>query len=243
MFGDLHGEIFGEQNRALIHAVKNAHPDLILCPGDLLTAGDFSSLQVPVSLVKSLRKTAPVYIAPGNHESKLKAFRSCYQKYMNEIREAGGVMLRNRSVRVQLDEDRIRITGIELPLSKYRKFRVQTLSAEEMKAMAGSGHGDDYEILIAHNPAFMKQYLNWGADLIVSGHYHGGMVRLTEKQCLLSPYGFPLPRYGYGDYNKGFSHAVVTAGLGDHKIPFRINNPPEIVIIHMKSVVRHDSGS
>ena len=88
-------------------------------------------------------------------------------------------------------------------------------------------------ILLAHNPVFAPFYMEWGADLTVCGHFHGGVMRLRGKQPLLSPYGFLLPEYGYGHFEKDGKHVIVSSGLGEHAIPFRIHNPMELVTIDL----------
>ena len=88
-------------------------------------------------------------------------------------------------------------------------------------------------ILLAHNPVFAPFYMEWGADLTVCGHFHGGVMRLRGKQPLLSPYGFLLPEYGYGHFEKDGKHVIVSSGLGEHAIPFRIHNPMELVSIDL----------
>ena len=94
------------------------------------------------------------------------------------------------------------IAGLELPLGKYRKFKRHSLRVDDLSSRIGeSADSECFRILIAHNPEFAETYRKWGADLIVSGHYHGGVVRSPfTGRALLSPYGYPFPRYGYGHY-------------------------------------------
>ena len=104
------------------------------------------------------------------------------------------------------------------------------LAMADRKEAAGE---KELQILLAHNPYFSKVYFQWGADLTVSGHYHGGIVRLTEHVILASPYFHPFPRYGAGDYHREGRHLYVSAGMGEHSIPFRIHNPRELLIVRM----------
>ena len=72
------------------------------------------------------------------------------------------------------------------------------------------------------------------ADLILSGHYHGGVVRLSEHYGLSSPQYLFLPPFCCGDFHKGDQHMIVSAGLGEHTIPLRIHNPRELLVIDIK---------
>ncbi len=239
MLGDLHGEIYGDDNESLVRAAGQTAPDVILCPGDMVTAGCPEEIGTAADLLRRLSRIAPVYLAPGNHETKLRTLPADYRACLRAFRDAGVRVLRNESASLEVRGEKIRITGLELPASKYGKFRFHGLGREELLGLTGPRDEEAYQVLIAHNPAFVPRYLRcFRADLTVCGHYHGGMIRITKNQCLMSPYGFPLPRYGYGHFREGDAHAVVTSGLGDHRIPFRLNNPTEIV----KIVVTAEKG-
>ncbi len=145
---------------------------------------------------------------------------------------AGGSAAENAPAAVSAGANFVTGYGLEIPVDLYKKFRVQHFSLQEMQTMLGERPGGDtFSFLLAHNPQFMPTYLAWGADLVVCGHFHGGIMRLTDHQVLVSPYGFPLPRFGYGRYCDGRHTGIVTSGLGDHALDIRIHNPMELVII------------
>ena len=87
-------------------------------------------------------------------------------------------------------------------------------------------------ILLAHNPKYADSYFEWGADVILSGHVHGGVMRLGEK-AVISPDIQLFPKYGYGKINRGNQTMIVSSGIGEHTIPFRIFNPRELVVIDL----------
>ena len=234
---DLHCASHGEGNREVISECRRLCPDLILCGGDMVTARLHSAAGVTFSFLNALKEIAPLFGVNGNHETRLREDVSWYYSYIAREYAANGLhMLNNSSEAEKIRNQQLTITGLELSLEKYRKFRIPKLTAEEIKESIGRAKGAEYRILLAHNPLFIPRYLEWGADLVLSGHYHGGAARLTlagRERCLLSPYGFPFPKYGYGLYRKGEQAAVVTAGLGEHTIPLRVNNPFEIVMIRL----------
>lgn len=236
MMGDLHGAVYGSDNAEIVQEVRRIKPDLILFTGDMITTSDFSSLHTALRLTDKLVKIAPVYAVNGNHETGLRYHGAVYRKYMDRLRQTGAVVLGNRSVDVTIRNTPVSIYGLELPFDKYHKFRLPQLSDEEIRSRIGSmadGGKENFTILLAHNPQFMHEYLKWGADLVLSGHFHGGVIRFKNGRTLLSPYGFPFPKYGYGRFTENGHTGIVTAGLGEHWLPvrFKKNNPTEIVEI------------
>jgi hypothetical protein len=94
---------------------------------------------------------------------------------------------------------------------------------------------EEFSILIAHNPDYFDDYARWGADLTLSGHIHGGLVRLPFLGGVLSPKLKLFPKYDYGYFETGGKRMIITGGLGAHNPKIRINNPPELVIVTMKT--------
>ena len=94
---------------------------------------------------------------------------------------------------------------------------------------------NEYNILLSHTPFYFEDYEKWGADLILAGHVHGGIIRLPYVGGLLSPNRHFFPKYDLGKYNKNNSTMIVTKGLGGSKVLVRINCKPEIVKITLKS--------
>ena len=203
LLSDLHSRIYEEENKILIDLVRNLHPDIILCAGDMLVGRPWLPYRTAADFMCALPGIAPVYFANGNHETQYRTFsRSRYGNYLMSIREAGVRVLNNRRMLVKTPGGSADIAGLELPLEKYRKFRRHGLRVDDISARIGvSTDPERFQILIAHNPEFAETYRKWGADLIISGHYHGGVVRSPfTGRALLSPYGYPFPKFGYGHY-------------------------------------------
>lgn len=236
--GDLHGAQHGPGNADLVHAAEHSKPDFIFFTGDMITTSDPDSLSVALGLAERLVRIAPVYAVNGNHETGLRMRSSIYREYTEHLQECGVHLLNNRKCSVTANGNRLEICGLEIPFSRYKKFRQMHFGTEEIKSRLGSepGIGDvsePFTILLAHNPQFMGEYFKWGADLVLSGHFHGGVLRLPKGRTLLAPNGFPFPKYGYGKFTENGHTGIVTAGLGEHALPVRFtgNNPMEIVRI------------
>jgi predicted MPP superfamily phosphohydrolase len=103
-----------------------------------------------------------------------------------------------------------------------------------MLGKIGSKEQENFQILIAHNPIYFKNYAEWGADLVVSGHVHGGIVRLPLIGGVISPAIALFPRYDGGKYEQNGSTMVLSRGLGTHTIHVRVFNPGEVCVIRVR---------
>ena len=233
---DLHNRMYGEENERLLESIRNQHPDLILIGGDMLVRKDGNSYDKTVHFLAKLPGICPVYCANGNHEQKLKElpdkYEQSYEEYKKALTASGIHMLESASETVKLDEVPVKLSGLEIPLGAYARFGKKELSLKEITDRIGE-HGDDYQILLAHHPGYMKEYLAYGADLILGGHYHGCVVQLPGIGGVISTNFTLFPKYSGGIYQEGEQTAVVSRGLGTHSVPLRLWNWPELIVLEL----------
>ena len=233
---DLHNRMYGEENERLLESIRNQHPDLILIGGDMLVRKDGNFYDKTVHFLAKLPGICPVYCANGNHEQKLKElpdkYEQSYEEYKKALTASGIHMLENASETVKLDEVPVKLSGLEIPLGAYARFGKKELSLKEITDRIGE-HGDDYQILLAHHPGYMKEYLAYGADLILGGHYHGCVVQLPGIGGVISTNFTLFPKYSGGIYPEGEQIAVVSRGLGTHSVPLRLWNWPELIVLEL----------
>ena len=244
VLADLHDCAVGRENQWLLAALRQAQPDRILLAGDMITehTGQISSwlsYRRARDLLLELAREFPIYYAMGNHESRWKKEREghsyTFERYRRELENAGIVFLDNLSAVLGSGRQGIRVTGLELPLLYYRKgLRIPKLTAAAIRKLAGPADEEYYQILLAHTPQFFQAYADWGADLVLAGHFHGGMVRLPLVGGVMSTYYRPFPRYDRGRFWRGERQMIVSAGLGTHTIPLRLNNPPELLMLTLR---------
>lgn len=238
---DLHSCVYGENNSKLVEAVKKEAPDLILIGGDMLIGKENASGSAALDFVKRLPGICPVYYANGNHEQRMKedpdGYRDSYAEYQRELKERGVHFLENHSQSIWLGENELVISGLELPSGTYKKFQKSSVTSRQIAERVGrpdrGRSGNAYTILLAHNPAYMDAYLEWGADLILSGHLHGGLVRFPLVGGVVTPQGFLFPKYSGELTRVGDQTVIVSRGLGSHTINVRFFNTPEIVSIRL----------
>ena len=234
---DLHNKVYGTDNSILVDRIRSESPDLILCAGDLIVGSNQKTYPTALDFVTRLTDIAPVYYSNGNHETEYRRYyKSRYAAYVTNVKRAGIHLLNNKCEDIILGSTKIHIAGLEVSLEKYIKFRKPYCDVTYIEDKIGRLPSDgSFTILLAHNPEFFKTYGEWGADLTVSGHYHGGLVRSPfTGRALLSPYGYPFPKFGVGIKELAPERFIVaSAGLGDHSIPLRIFDPRELVIIRI----------
>ena len=144
------------------------------------------------------------------------------------------IILENEAV--SIDEAGIIVYGLSLVLKYYRKIRDLELPEGYLENIFGKVSSDKYSVLLAHFPDRFRQYAEWGPDLVLSGHVHGGIVRLPFLGGVISPQLKLFPKYDSGMFREGRSTMILSRGIGTHTIPLRVNNRAEIVHITLKIV-------
>ena len=107
------------------------------------------------------------------------------------------------------------------------------MSDDYIASLVGDPDESRFNILLAHNPDYFKNYVKWGADMTLSGHVHGGVVRIPFWIGVISPMCMLFPKYSGGMYKKNDRAMIVSRGMGMHTIPLRMFNPAEIVVIRI----------
>lgn len=237
---DLHNKEFGEENSRLLEAVRKVKPDAVLFGGDgMIAKRGNSDVRIPLALLTELAKEFPVYCGNGNHESRMlwksEIYGETYENYRTALENAGIRYLSNKAA--DLDSD-IRIYGLDLPKSAYRP-RSGEIPEGLLKETLGEPDPEKFCLLLAHSPLFFEEYAAWGADLTLSGHFHGGTIRLPIVGGVMTPqYQFFYPRCaGYFELpGKGRekSRMIVGRGLGTHSINIRLNDKPQVVVVRLR---------
>lgn len=234
---DLHNASYGDHNCRLLAAIRSADPSLVLIAGDMLTAAkDAVEMDAALELMDELTRKYPVFYANGNHEHRMKInterYADAYERYADKIRSFGVHLIENGCERVQIGRFPLAIWGLELPGEYFYKGKMPQLTRMQITDLIGEPDASAYNILLAHHPVYAKIYAAWGADLALSGHLHGGLVRVPYLGGLISPQLRPFPSYDRGMYEiTDGKRLIVSGGLGSHTIPLRINNPPQLVVI------------
>lgn len=237
LLSDLHNQKYGRKNEILIREIDRLKPDLVAAVGDMFTPEKGRTEHAALNLMEALAEKYPVCYGNGNHEYIMKLdtdfFGVRYERYVRGLKNAGVLLLENEHADITLKGVPVRIYGLQLPWRFYRRFSYEKLSQEEMRKYLGTGTQDRYQILLAHNPMCFSAYEKWGADLTLSGHLHGGFIRLPLLGGIMSPQCVPFPKYDRGIFEKNGHYMAVSAGLGSHSGIPRIGNPMELVVLDL----------
>ena len=234
VLSDLHNKKFGKDNARLLEAINQASPDMILIAGDMINGHPNENIDGTLAFLKDISSKYPVYYENGNHEMRLDIYRDKYgdqyDDFCEAIKEYGINLLVNE--RVRLSDYGVTIIGSEINKKHYKRLGIIPMEKGELLSELGEPDKEYCNILLAHNPDFFEDYAEFGADIVFSGHVHGGIVRIPFiNKGVLSPNATFFPKYYQGEYKKGSTTMIVSRGLGFHTIPFRIFNPGDLVVV------------
>lgn len=238
---DLHDCSYGENNQKLVQAIENANPDMVLIAGDLFTAKGGKKIQteVAIDLLAQLSKKYPIYYTNGNHETRAKEkvdlYGDAYQDYLNKLKQKKIKYIALNDEKIALDMNGITIAGIELEEEYYKKtFRRTKLPEGYLEKKLGKLDSKQFNILIAHNPSYFDSYAEYGADLVLAGHNHGGIICLPIFGGVISTQYRLFDKYDKGIFFQKNSEMILSAGLGSHTLNIRLWNMPQLIVIDLK---------
>lgn len=239
---DLHNKRYGKENEELIKAIDAANPDVLLVGGDMIVASPGKTNLHAKKFMAILAEKYPIYYGMGNHEYRSdiypEKYGDMYLEYTKPLKNQGVVFLRNETV--SLEDLHVKVRGIEIDRCYYKRFRVYPMEDTYPEELLGKKTDDFYEIMLAHNPDYFKKYAAYGSDLVLSGHVHGGIIRLPFVGGIASPAVRFFPKYNGGLYKSGNTSMIVSCGLGTHTLPLRIFNPAELIIIQIKPACKEE---
>lgn len=227
---DLHNYSFGYENQDLVALVAAQQPHLIAVTGDMIVTTQ-NDVQTAVTLCKKLVEIAPVYYSLGNHETD--NFALFGDTLTQQLADCGVIVLEREYVDAEINGNAIRIGGVSgYPYTgEYRDF-------DTIEFMQSFDAADCFKLLLAHQPEGM---VCWGGmekydiDLTLSGHTHGGQVKIPLIGVLYAPDQGRFPKYVEGIFYKGGDTLIINRGLGSSGIVPRFNNPSEIVVVKLSN--------
>lgn len=226
---DLHNCEFGAGNSDLLALLSEVEPHVIVLTGDLIDSRK-TDIEIALDFAGKAIQIAPVYYVSGNHEARIPE----YAELKMGLTEAGVTVLENQKVQITRDGESITFLGIQDPSfqSDYLFGDAESVSKQAISEL--QNECDGFTVLLSHRPELFDVYVDAGVDLVFSGHAHGGQFRLPFVGGLVAPNQGFFPKYDAGRFDKENTTMIVSRGVGNSIIPFRINNPPEIVVVELK---------
>lgn len=242
VLSDLHNYDFDQGNRQLISQIENLKPDAVMIAGDMIDAHPGADMSVAVQMVRDLCDRWPVYFGNGNHEQRVALYPENYgdmnERWRKAIRHQNLHMLRNQHITIKKGQDSINIYGLELNRRYYKRFRKVPMKTHYLTEKLGVCDRKAFNLLLAHNPLYFDEYAHWGADLVLSGHVHGGVVILPFLGGVISPQVRLFPKYYAGEYFCGRSEMILSRGLHMHSFRIRLFNMPELSCVTLHRSLR-----
>ena len=227
---DLHNDEFGEDNAKLLAIIKEEKPDIIAITGDLLDSRR-TSVEKALNFATKAVQIAPCYYVTGNHESRMDEE---YEQLETGMKNAGVTVLRNETVTLEKGGEQITIAGLDDPrfvIATDRVLKMEAVIGEVLAGILKEVPEERFTLLLSHRPELFAMYCDQGLDVVLSGHVHGGQVRIPYIGGIIGPGQGILPDYDAGLYMADGTTMVLSRGLGQSIIPFRVNNPPELVVV------------
>lgn len=210
---DLHNQFFGIKQSVLLDQIEAIDPDIIVVTGDIVDS-THTSYSIAMDFIEGAVKIAPVYYVTGNHEDRLHGDK--LDKFYSDMRDLGVIFLDDTYV----------------DMGEYTLAGIADSSLESFDAYPAFGD-EKPVVMLAHEPDYVSLYQSLGADLVLTGHIHGGQIIIPGKGGLLSPDFTFFPELYEGMHSYGSMTLIVSRGLGNSVAPVRINNFPELVVINV----------
>lgn len=229
---DLHNAEFGKDNKRLLKMLEEAEPDIIAITGDIVDCHR-TDTEIAISFVKKASEIAPCYYVAGNHEARVP---EAFETLLAGFEKAGVTVLRNETATIAKGEDSITLIGIDDP-----DFTVMSYSYDQsgivdnaLKSITPENE-KVFTLLLSHRPELFEVYKANNIDLTLSGHAHGGQFRLPFVGGLYAPHQWLFPEYDSGLYTEEGKNLIVSRGIGNSLFPFRLFNPPEVIVAELSS--------
>ena len=227
---DLHNAEMGKDNEKLLTMLRDADPDMIAITGDLVDSRN-TDIKVALQFVREAVKIAPCYYVTGNHEARI----SEYNELKAGMEAAGVTVLEDAQTDISLTGEFIRLIGVNDPSYQTDYLFGDAKTVMNTKLEELHTEDDGFTILLSHRPELFATYAEHDVDLVLSGHAHGGQFRMPFIGGLVAPNQGLFPEYDAGIYTEGNTNMLVSRGIGNSILPFRINNRPEVILIELQA--------
>ncbi|MFF2886521.1 metallophosphoesterase [Paenibacillus sp. NPDC057967] len=227
---DLQSKEFGKEQRPLIRKVQKLEPDIIVVTGDLVDRNHYDG-EASFRLMEGMAKIAPVYFARGNHEQGAEEYSSDLEERLLAL---GVHIMKNAHEDIPLGDGEFRLIGVDDPTYNHKgDGDADKMNAHLTEALADADGSDLFTVLLSHRTELFPVYAENGIDLSLTGHAHGGQIRVPFKGGVFAPGQGMWPAWTEGMHEIGDSAMIVNRGLGNSRFPLRLFNQPEIVLVEL----------
>ena len=236
---DFHSKGYKDTTGIIINEIEKINPDIIVMTGDMIS-WNVENIGELEKLINELAPKYPTYYINGNHEELAEILKSKeYENFINDIKSLGVSVLKNTYIELIRDGESINLYEIDIPLDEDTGLYVteEELDDNYINDTLLELDKNKFNMLLAHNPLFIEEYSEWGADLVLAGHMHGGIIRIPIIGIgigIASPEKDYFPKYDAGEFKVANTTMIVNRGIGTSSSGLRVFNKPEISVITLK---------
>ena len=256
---DFHNKKFKNDYYDLIESLINLNPEYIILGGDFVDFSTFQSKKNDVKYKRTLifinklcekigKNSATknynlkgIFFGFGNHELRLKTRTD--NSYLTDVYNQLINTLKNNNIQLLDDttfalNDGISLSGLSLYEGYYsnlfEKSEMHTsIEYEILDRYFNNIDKEKFNIMVFHKPDYCEDLIDYGFDLVLSGHNHGGLINFPIIGPIFSPDLKLFPKYNAGQYSYKNKSVIISTGIGEHFIKLRVNNKPEICFINI----------
>ena len=206
--------------------IKEEKPDIVVITGDFVDS-NITDVKEALNLIKNINDYSKIYYVSGNHEAVIGE----YDDLINGMKKLGVTILDNEVIKLEKDNTFINLIGVKDP-----RFYSTTSRYTMTKTFKELDYDKNlFSVLLSHRPELFDIYVSNKVDLVLTGHAHGGQIRIPFIGGVIAPDQGFFPKYTSGLFEEKNTKMIISRGIGNSVLPFRINNRPEIVIVTLKA--------
>ena len=232
---DLHIGTSRISTEKMTEKMKSASPDIICLTGDIIDSDDTDTRQRFYAFLKDLASAAPVYYSLGNHE--LDIIKNGCTELKENIEACGVKVLDDSYVDIDINGSSLRLGGMLDDIYNFYYKKKEFESSPRAAFLRDFSATERYTVMLCHRSDSFDNYKKYGvkiADLVLSGHTHGGVVRVPFGKAVYVPDMGWFKKNSYGVVKENGSEMIVSSGTASHGRLLRFNNPCEICVIDIK---------
>ncbi len=227
---DLHNTKYKKLTDQLVKKIEYEKPNIIVLTGDLIDSNK-TNIDRAIQFIKKIKNIAPIYFVSGNHESSIS--EKCYNELKEKLTENQVIILDDKIDTLKVSNSEINLIGISDPkMTHIGYLKDSEIIENELNSI--DYDNSKYSILLSHRPELFNNYVEKNIDLVLSGHAHGGQIRIPFIGGVVAPNQGLFPKYTNGKFEQNKTVMIVSRGIGNSILPYRINNRPELVIITLR---------
>lgn len=223
---DLHNAVLWFDDDYIAKKIREENPDIIVITGDIVDS-NHTDIEAAINTANKLSDIADTYYVTGNHEYWLSEEE--LEKLYSELRGAGVTILANEYSIVKGYGRDLALIGVD-----DKKLTDASSVIKMCNDDIQANYEDAFSLVLAHEPQYIDEYVKAKAELVLTGHAHGGQFVLPGIGAVAAPDQGFNPKYTAGEIKTEETTVIISRGIGNSVIPIRLFNYPEIVVLDIR---------